>query len=89
MYREKSARRAKRAAEATGDAGQKSNAELPPHLAGETQRRDLSFRQITAESDGMIAKGMSGVAPATRLVVSAKTALLCLALLKRCRISSS
>ncbi|PHM90448.1 hypothetical protein CR080_26270, partial [Salmonella enterica subsp. enterica serovar Typhimurium] len=32
--------------------------ELPLHLAGETQRRDLSWH-ITAESNGMIAKGMS------------------------------
>lgn len=43
--------------------------ELPLHLAGETQRRDLSW-QITAESDGMIAKGMSGEGQLRAFVVS-------------------
>ncbi|EJO5239639.1 NADH:flavorubredoxin reductase NorW [Salmonella enterica] len=43
--------------------------ELPLHLAGETQRSDLSW-QITAESDGMIAKGMSGEGQLRAFVVS-------------------
>ncbi|EBI6972844.1 NADH:flavorubredoxin reductase NorW [Salmonella enterica] len=43
--------------------------ELPLHLAGETQRRDLSWH-ITAESDGMIAKGMSGEGQLRAFVVS-------------------
>lgn len=68
VHGEKSARW-QRAAEATGDAGKVKTPGLPLHLAGETQRRDLSWH-ITTESDGMIAKGMSGEGQLRAFVVS-------------------
>ncbi|MTH47295.1 NADH:flavorubredoxin reductase NorW [Intestinirhabdus alba] len=43
--------------------------ELPLHLAGETQRRDLNW-QIAAEKEGMVAKGMDAEGQLRAFVVS-------------------
>ncbi len=58
--------------EATGVLVRIKTPELPLHLAEKLQRRDLSWR-ITAESDGMIAKGMTEKANYA-FVVRVKTA---------------
>ena len=43
--------------------------ELPLHLAGETQRRDLRW-QICTESQGMVARGVDGADQLRAFVVS-------------------